>query len=162
QGQLPDSDNESWLAHFAQCRTCVSTAASLTVVDELTRDARQAVAGPTSLPIPAEEMPVLRDLVERARSLHPASSGSLDGTRNGAEVPPSLEGPRAEGDLGRFAQYRVLRLLGAGAMGLVYEAVDERLRRPVALKFLRPRLADKPDARARFLREGRAMAAIAH
>src|SRR5262245_35400625 len=161
QGRLPDAESGRWEEHLGRCRTCVTAAASVTVVDALTRDTREAVAGPPSLTIAAEEMPVLRGLVERVRSLHPAYSGTI-GAGSGAEPPPSFEGPRAEGELGRIAHCRVLRLLGAGAMGLVFQAVDERLRRPVALKLLRPRLAQKPDARARFLREGRAMAAITH
>jgi serine/threonine protein kinase/WD40 repeat protein len=162
QGQLLDLESERWEDHLAQCRTCVTEAASLTVVDALTRDTRRAVTGPPPLPIPSEEMPVLRDLLERVRLLHPAYSGSITGAGSVAEPLPVFEGPCAEGELGRIAHYRVLRLLGAGAMGLVFQAVDERLRRPVALKLLRPRFAQKPEARVRFLREGRAMAAIAH
>ncbi len=161
QGRLPDAESERWEEHLARCGRCATAAASLTAVDPLSRDARQAVAGPPPLPLPPQEMAVVRGLVQRARSLHPASAGSV-AAGSAAEAPPSFQGPCAEGELGRVAHYRVLRLLGAGAMGLVYEALDERLRRPVALKLLRPRFAQKPEARARFLREGRAMAAIAH
>jgi serine/threonine protein kinase len=58
--------------------------------------------------------------------------------------------------------YRIVRLLGAGGMGAVYEAEDTRLGRPVAVKLLHPGDVDDPDARERFLREARAVAAIEH
>jgi urea transport system substrate-binding protein len=45
-------------------------------------------------------------------------------------------------------------------MGFVFRAEDEVLRRPVALKVMRPEIAGQPTARERFLREGRAAAAI--
>jgi urea transport system substrate-binding protein len=54
----------------------------------------------------------------------------------------------------------VLRLLGIGGMGLVFEAEERTLRRRVALKVLRPDLAKDPINRERFLREARAAAAI--
>jgi hypothetical protein len=47
-------------------------------------------------------------------------------------------------------------------MGVVLRAEDEVLRRPVALKVMRPELAARPEARERFLREARAAAALAH
>ncbi len=55
--------------------------------------------------------------------------------------------------------YEVLSLLGTGGMGQVYRAHDPRLNRDIALKILQ---LDSQEARARFEREGRALAALNH
>src|SRR5687768_16306435 len=68
---------------------------------------------------------------------------------------------RGEGEIGRFDDYRVLSVLGSGGMGLVFAAEEVTLRRPVALKILKPDLAADPESRERFLREVRAAAEIA-
>jgi eukaryotic-like serine/threonine-protein kinase len=60
-----------------------------------------------------------------------------------------------------FGGYRMLRLLGRGGMGAVYEAEDTASGRRVALKVLGHSL-DSPDTRKRFLREGRLAASINH
>ena len=60
------------------------------------------------------------------------------------------------------SRYRVLDLLGAGGMGVVYRAADETLRRPVALKFLASTLVSDEEYRARFLREARIAASLNH
>jgi len=52
-----------------------------------------------------------------------------------------------------FGRYRMIRLLGAGGMGEVYEAFDQELRERVALKLIRPEYATSPEADARFRRE---------
>lgn len=59
-------------------------------------------------------------------------------------------------------RYRVLRLLGEGAMGSVYEAEHTVLRRRVALKALHPRFARVDEAVGRFVREAQAAASIGH
>ena len=62
--------------------------------------------------------------------------------------------------LGRLGDYRLVRLVGAGSSGVVFQAVDEKLNRDVALKVLRPSLG--PAARERFLVEAQAAASIDH
>ena len=58
--------------------------------------------------------------------------------------------------------YRVLEKIGAGGMGEVFRARDERLGRDVALKLIRPASSDNPDHLHRFEHEARAAAALNH
>ncbi|MEO6773469.1 MAG: serine/threonine-protein kinase [Kofleriaceae bacterium] len=58
--------------------------------------------------------------------------------------------------------YRIEGQLGAGSMGEVFKAVDTGLERRVAIKLLSEKHRDSPELRKRFVREGRAVAAISH
>ncbi len=60
------------------------------------------------------------------------------------------------------SHYRVLRVLGAGGMGEVYEGFDETLQRRVAMKAIRPGKRLDPEAKARFLREARILSQLDH
>jgi serine/threonine protein kinase len=83
-------------------------------------------------------------------------------------APPPNEGDdflapaQAPDEIGRLGNYRVLRLLGAGGMGMVFAAEDLHLQRKVALKVMRPRAGEDDDNRQRFLRESRLAAALEH
>src|SRR5262249_17741862 len=70
--------------------------------------------------------------------------------------------PEGQDELGRLGNYRVLKELGAGGMGAVFAAEDVQLKRPVALKIIRPGLGEDASTRQRFLREAQAAAAIRH
>ncbi len=59
-----------------------------------------------------------------------------------------------------IGHYRVGRRLGGGGMGVVFEARDENLERPVALKVISPELAEDAEFRARFTREAQAQAML--
>ena len=72
------------------------------------------------------------------------------------------EAPAAEAPLDTLGRYRIERRLGAGAMGVVYQAHDPQLDRKVAIKVVHPRLSRRADAAERLLREARAMAKLRH
>jgi len=75
------------------------------------------------------------------------------------ESPNARNAPLEAGD--QFGGYRIVRRLGKGGMGAVYEAEHLESGRLVALKVLDHSL-DSPDARKRFLREGRLAASVNH
>lgn len=62
----------------------------------------------------------------------------------------------------RIGPYRILKPLGEGGMGVVYEALHDSIERRVALKVLHPEYARNPDAVTRFFNEARAVNRIEH
>jgi WD40 repeat protein/serine/threonine protein kinase len=103
------------------------------------------------------------ELREQVDDLFPAliemeQFGSVDpaptGTATQAGAPPTA--PRQLGD------YRILRVIGRGGMGVVYEAVQESLGRRVALKVLPGGALHNPQSVLRFTREARSAARLHH
>ena len=104
------------------------------------------------------------ELAERIRSLFPAllvieeigSGGKLSPTFREDFAGPEPMMPR------RLGEYLLIRRVGSGGMGIVYEAIHESLGRHVALKTLpHPHLGD-PTRLERFRREARAAAGLHH
>ena len=74
---------------------------------------------------------------------------------------PDFKHSFSEGDL-VAGNYRVLSIAGSGGMGVVYRALDLRLERTVALKFLPPELNSSQPDKQRFLREARTASSLDH
>src|SRR5438105_2197878 len=62
----------------------------------------------------------------------------------------------------KLAHYEITRHLGSGGMGDVYQAIDSRLGRNVAIKFLPEAFSDDSERVARFEREARVLASLNH
>ena len=81
---------------------------------------------------------------------------SVSGTDDGEQRQDIPEG------LVEHPRYRIVRLLGKGGMGSVYEAEHRLMQRRVALKVINNRYFATPDVAARFRREVRAAARLSH
>jgi TolB-like protein/Flp pilus assembly protein TadD/predicted Ser/Thr protein kinase len=101
----------------------------------------------------------LRREVESLLANEDLAASFLESDASGSPAPAAHE-PVPPGE--RIGPYTVMELLGAGGMGQVYRAHDERLDRHVAIKFLPRVMTDDPAARDRFEREARAASALNH
>jgi serine/threonine-protein kinase len=85
--------------------------------------------------------------------------GYVGGATGHTEATP---GVRAAEVLRMIGRYELLEQVGSGGMAVVYRGRDSALDREVAVKLLHPHLASAPESRARFAREARAVARLAH
>jgi serine/threonine protein kinase len=86
-------------------------------------------------------------------------SSAPDGEGDAAPVAIRVAGRGIPHRIGRF---QILRQIGAGGMGVVYAAYDQKLDRRLALKLVRSDAAASESQRARIVREAQAMARISH
>lgn len=73
---------------------------------------------------------------------------------------PEIKNALSPGEI--VGNYQILGIAGAGGMGVVYKAFDQKLERTVALKFLPPSLMSSTKDKDRFLREARAASSLDH
>jgi WD40 repeat protein len=92
----------------------------------------------------------------------PAPPAGMDQAAGVAALHDLMNPPQAPGELGQLGPYRLLKVLGTGGMGVVFEAEDPHLGRVVAVKTLLAHRTVDPSARQRFLREARLAAAVRH
>ncbi len=85
-----------------------------------------------------------------------SKTANSEDSNDGEHEEPDLSGQTIAG------RYRVIRQLGEGGMGVVYQAIDERLDKPVALKVLKEDFSKRPDIVARFTQEAKSAARIKH
>jgi protein kinase-like protein len=118
-------------------------------------------------PALAEYVEAYPELAEPIQELFPAlvmmeqikpAEGNL------APNPPGGRSPQQSlpSSIGRLGDFRILRVLGRGGMGVVYEAIQESLGRHVALKVLPPHGRLDATQLGRFCREARAAAGLHH
>ncbi len=176
-GKLEEDRLQSLEAHLAECDACGDTVRSMNVNDTFLEIIRVNDQVPD---IDASDDTEVGALVQKLESLADSrgTSAQSDAELSDAdsanattrdetdlrsrvhEVQSLLSPSESDEEIGRLAHYRILELLGAGGMGVVYQAEDTQLQRMVALKVLRPSLGCA--ARERFLQEARAAAAIEH
>lgn len=113
-----------------------------------------------------ETVEVLSESTLNVKAKHdaPSSTGAASPFDSSIEwIRPLLEPcPEDSTALGRLDGYLVQDVIGQGGMGVVLRGIDPELNRPVAIKVLSPHLAGVGAARARFMREAQAAAAIVH
>lgn len=127
---------------------------------------------PSSAPPPASTTretpppPVAAPLAPTVAEWMPFVSGAPVNSSQPESGVTSCEDPLESVGLRRGAlvdrTYRILHALGVGGMGVVALAIDERLDRRVAIKFIKPELFAFPEMRTFFHNEARAMARVSH
>lgn len=165
-GSLPGAEKQALLDHLKSCAECTQKLNALPEKDTLAGLVRQAPTLDAKAVREAMARPVKR-ITEARHSAKDSDGGASTVAYRPVAKPESeladfLAPPQTADELGRLGPYRVLQVLGAGGMGIVFRAEDPQLARLVALKVIRPALAASPSAHQRFLREARAVAAIKH
>lgn len=158
-GALSMADAARVEEHLDGCGVCFSLVAELarSDVDE---------ADPTQMLVLGDDGPAVSGKRRRVADMEPGDHQDDDESEQTLLAPLSIgvsathtPPNQPPTQLGR---YTVLHRLGAGAMGVVYAAVDRELGRRVALKLIEATGLDAAERGARLLREAQALARLAH
>jgi serine/threonine protein kinase len=135
-------------------RTQTSVLAILTAPTLWPPEDRTELQGSSERPADLNETQLWKSSV--ALSAHPSLPPS-------GEIPVQvgiLNPPEGADEIGRLGPYRILKILGAGGMGVVFQGHDPVLKRAVAIKAMLPTVAANASNRERFLREAQTAAAL--
>lgn len=143
EGRIPSQAMHSIESHVSTCDACRDTFDKALRSPEWTEELRPALLESSDVLPPFDKGCAADD----------AASLQADITR----LLGPTDDPRM---LGRIGLYEVAGVIGRGGMGIVFKAFDASLDRYVAIKMLAPHLATSGAARKRFVREGKAAAAV--
>ena len=153
----------------AKCRKCGSMVSIAGTKPGRRKAAGSTGSGERTTALPPGPVPTQQFARAPDESSETGSSPNIQEMATRSETPVAnpnltsfLSPAQSDDEIGRLGKYRVLEVLGAGGMGVVFKAEDPQLRRLVALKAMLPALAASDTARQRFLREAQAAAAIQH
>jgi tRNA A-37 threonylcarbamoyl transferase component Bud32 len=168
-GRVSDLKAAAVEAHLATCPACRNLLPDIQAEDDFVANFRaQAGYEPSKsalLDRLAADLRVLLQVVPTDLDATAVAGGEATASPDGAaleELRSLLALPQLPDEVGRLGEYRVLKVLGSGGMGIVFLAEDTRLRRQVALKAMKPERAASGRERQRFLREARLIATLTH
>lgn len=131
-GQLPPDEASTVESHISECEPCCDTIMSLSSDDTFV------------------------GILKEARQLPPDQTSGQDA------VPSPSSCQEVPAQLAQHPRYEIVRLIGKGGMGDVYEARHRKMERRVALKVINRGLVQKAEAIDRFHREVKAAARLSH
>lgn len=172
-GELPNAQAIALEKHLLVCERCILTINGLSQQDtviEMLR-ARNPENESVEQLVAKVNVRLRRQMTQPPQNddtltAHPASLPPIPIDEDWGEATEDVFNflaPAVEsGEMGRLGGYRVLRILGAGGMGVVFEGEDPKLERKVALKVMKREMAAVPAAKERFFREARITAQLDH
>ena len=174
RGKIELPQMELLAHHMESCPKCEETLQTICAEDTFT-DMFRDEAGKAEKPVEAAVKALIQRLQEKDSSHGTPTLGShgvvpqsadsgtqafSDSNSKATDTLDFLAPPQDPDEIGRLGQYRVLKVLGQGGMGMVLMAHDPHLDRMAAIKVMLPSIAANETAKQRFLREARTAAKL--